>query len=328
MSSPISKIKRQSGVALITVLLITAVITIIVASMATQQSVDIRRTANLVDRNQAYLLTLGAEAWARRVLEEDQKKGPVDYRLENWAVSLPPIEVEGGTISGYIQDQNGCFNLNNLVENGAGRPYDIVRFKRLLAVLEISPDLADAVVDWIDTDNQITYPGGAESDFYARLDPPRAIANRTMVSSSELAQVKGMTPETLAKLRPQVCALPVSRHTKININTASPEVLMTLAPGMTPAIVDAIIEARDVPSNGIPTKGYFKDLNELFKVQQLKSILNSTIESQIRDGFDVKSDFFLVTSNGTFAQADVVLYSLLERNGSKITTYYRAQGSY
>jgi general secretion pathway protein K len=326
MQMPVAKQQGQSGVALITVLLITAVITIIVASMATQQSVDIRRTANILDRNQAYLFTLGAEDWAKRVLDEDRKKGSLDYRLEDWAVSLPPIEVEGGSISGFIQDRNGCFNLNNLVENGVGRPDDINRFRRLLAALELSPDLADAIVDWIDTDNQVSYPGGAESDYYARLDPPYAIANRTLISSSELAAVKGMTPEIMAKLRPQVCALP--KRTRININTATPEVLMTLAPNMTPAIVDAIIEARDAPVSGVPSKGYFKNVSELYTIPQFNAILNSAIKAQIQQDYGVASDFFLVTANGHYAEADVILYSLLERSGSTITTYYRAQGSY
>jgi general secretion pathway protein K len=318
--------RRQTGVALITVLLITAVITIIVATMATQQSVDIRRTMNVLDRNQAYLLTLGAEAWAKRVLEEDLKQGNLDYRLEDWAVSLPPIDVEGGTISGFIQDRNGCFNLNNLVENGVGRPDDINRFKRLLAALDLSPDLADAVVDWIDTDNQVSYPGGAESDYYARLETPYAIANRPLISSSELAAVKGMTPEALAKLRPQVCALP--KRTRININTATPEVLMTLAPNMTPDIAAAIVEARDAPVGGVPSKGYFKSVSELYTVPRFNAILNNAVKARINDAYGVASDFFLVTANGTYAKADVILYSLLERGGSTITTYYRAQGSY
>ena len=320
--------QADKGIALITVLLITAVITIIVATMATQQSVDIRRTMNVMDRNQAYLFTLGAEDWARRVLEEDAKQGSVDHRLENWAISLPPIDVEGGTVSGFILDQNGCFNLNNLVKDGVGSGEDIARFKRLLSTLQLNPEIADAVVDWIDTDSQITFPGGAESDHYARLEPPYAIANRSMISSSELTAVQGMNPETMDKLLPYVCALP--KRTKININTATPEVLMTLAPGMTSAVVDAIVEARDAPVNGIPTKGYFDTMQQLYQVPQMQALLNATpgLQAQLEAAYTVSSDFFLVTGNGHFAEADVILYSLLERSGNTITTYYRAQGSY
>ncbi|MBD3670592.1 MAG: type II secretion system minor pseudopilin GspK [Gammaproteobacteria bacterium] len=319
--------QSNRGVALITVLLITAVITIIVATMATQQSVDIRRTSNVIDRNQAYLFAEGAEGLAKYVLSQDTNN--VDHRFEPWAIELPPYEVEGGTISGYVRDMQGCFNLNNLVENGQGNAVEIARFKQLLLVLELDATLADAVVDWIDVDNQITFPGGAESEYYARLDAPYQIANRTLLSASELLNVKGVSAEVMATLRPYVCALPSQTPTKINVNFAPEPVLMTLAPGMTQSIAEAIIEARDTPSL-TKLEPHFETLNDMFAVPQLDALLdtNTALQPSIENAFGVSSQYFMVVANGRFGEADMLLYSLLERSGNTITTYYRAQGSY
>ncbi|MBD3609839.1 MAG: general secretion pathway protein GspK, partial [Gammaproteobacteria bacterium] len=96
--------------------LITAVISIVVISMVTRQQVEVRRTTNVVDRDQALLFTQGAEAWAKRILHEDKTKNNIDHLYEDWAIKLPPIDVEGGQVSGALYEQNGCFNINNLLD--------------------------------------------------------------------------------------------------------------------------------------------------------------------------------------------------------------------
>jgi len=319
-------LQPSNGIALITVLLITSVITIIVAAMATQQSVDIRRTANILDRNQAYVLAMGGELYAKWLLKANPF-GNIDYIPY---AELPPQEVEGGTVSGSVTAQSGCFNLTNLVKNRVSSQPDVERFKRLLSALKLERNLADAAADWMDADNTVSFPGGAESDYYARLNPPYAIANQPLVSVSELAAVKGYTPEVMATLTKgnDICALP--NRTKININTASKEVLMTLAPGMTQTIANAIISGREQANVSKPSKpgetGHFTNLKELYAaVPQLSSIIP---QKQIDDAYDTKTEFFLVQAEGTFGEGDVVLYSLLQRGAKNITSYYRAQGSY
>ena len=47
-------------------------------------------------------------------------------------MKLPAIPVEGGEVQGTLYDQQGLFNLNNLVRNGTASAIDLVRFQRLL----------------------------------------------------------------------------------------------------------------------------------------------------------------------------------------------------
>ena len=64
---------KQSGAALITAILITAIATIAAVSMASRQHLDIRRTTNVIESSQAYLFALGAEEWGKQVLVRDRQ---------------------------------------------------------------------------------------------------------------------------------------------------------------------------------------------------------------------------------------------------------------
>ena len=321
---------QQGGVALITVILISAVIILMVFAMTEQQVVDARRSSNMNERYQAYLFAEWAEGWAKRVLLEDAKSGSVDNQQEDWTTVIPPFEVDGGFISGRIIERNGCFNLNTLVDaTGVAQPDDIDRYKRLLLALGLEIGLADSAVDWLDKDSQPSFPHGAESDYYARLDPAYAIANQAFVSSSELRAVKGYDAEVMEKLATYVCALPV-HNSKINVNFAAPPVLMSMTAGVTQALAEEIIEARDQLQQGIATKSGFASMQELYDVPGMKALLaaQSGLQTQLDAAYSVSSNYFLLQTDTSFSRADMVVYSLLERGSNTITTHFRAQGSY
>ncbi|MDH5183116.1 MAG: type II secretion system minor pseudopilin GspK [Gammaproteobacteria bacterium] len=319
---------RQTGVALITVILISAIIILMVFAMTEQQVVDARRSSNMTERYQAYMFAEWAEGWAKRILLEDTNT--TDHKQEDWTTVIPPFEVDGGFISGSITDRSGCFNLNNLVDAaGNPQPVDIERYKRLLAALELDSGLADATVDWLDKDSNLTFPHGAESDHYARLEPPYAIANQPFVSSSELLAVKGYDAEIFSKLGPYVCALPVS-NSKINVNFAEIPVLMSMAPAISQAVAEAIVQERDKPQQGLVTKDGFASVDDMLNGPSLNSLLPATVKTDIKTRYGVVSSYFLLQTDTSFSRSDMVVYSLFERNSGskKITTHFRAQGSY
>jgi general secretion pathway protein K len=226
---------RQKGVALITALLIVALVTVTAVAMTSRQQLDIRRTANILQGDQAYVFALGGEAFAKQVLKKDDAK--VDHKEEDWATQLPPMPFQGGILQFTLDDLNGRFNLNNLVKEGKRSDNDVARFAQLLNVLKvkdeasddfkqiISSDLANAVVDWIDADTD-AQPGGAEDNDYLERERPYRAANQLMVSASELMLVQGFTPQIYKAIQPYVTALPV--RTKINVNTAKNEVLQAM----------------------------------------------------------------------------------------------------
>lgn len=321
---------RQTGVALITAVLISAIITLMVFAMVEQQLVDARRASNVTQRYQAYMFAEWAEGWAKRILLEDAKNGALDHKREDWTTVIPPFEVDGGLISGSIVDRNGCFNLNNLVDAGVGQADDVERYKRLLLALDLDVGLADATVDWLDKDSQLSFPHGAESDYYARLEPPYAIANQELLSSSELMAIKGYNSEVMAQLIPHICALPKRVKSKVNVNFATAPVLMSMAPGLTEAIAEEIIEARDKPQQGLTTKNGFAKMQDMFDVPGLKNLLNaqSGLQAKIETAYGLSSNYFLLQTEASFDRSDMIVYSLLERGSNTIKTHFRAQGSY
>jgi len=131
---------------------------------------------NILLGQQAYLFALGGEAWAKSVLFRDKNNSntsKTDNLFEDWAKPLPSTFIEGGTISGKINDLQGRFNINNLYIKDRNDLSQINRlkeqkalFERLLRVLEISNPISDAIIDWMDTDADVTFPRGAEDQNY------------------------------------------------------------------------------------------------------------------------------------------------------------------
>src|SRR5690348_2188896 len=107
--------RRQPGVALITVLVILFLAVTLSSAMIWETGLDQRRTATLVQGDQAMEYALGAEAWAGQILRRDaNQNASVTNLAQNWAQQLPPLPVEGGQIIGRLEDMQGRFNLNSL----------------------------------------------------------------------------------------------------------------------------------------------------------------------------------------------------------------------
>jgi general secretion pathway protein K len=307
--------KRQhSGAALITALFVVFLATLSVVALAKQQVIEIRRTDNLINHDTAYRLATGLESWARKIIEREQARTPSRVTLgEPWASGIKPMTVDDRTISASIEDLQGRYNVNNLVDdNGEVVAEEKKRLVRLLQALELDAALADSLVDWLDTDINTTIPGGAEDTDYLRRKPPYRAANRRIASVSELLLVQGYTREVYGKIAPYLAALPES--TAINVNTASSVVLMAAIEGLTQSGADSIVSERG--ENG------FADVTE-FRNQR-------ALEGMSVSGITVDSRYFLVTtrirSNNGYTD-QVTMYSVLQRGqqaGDAIPAIYRS----
>ena len=290
---------RQQGVALITALLVVAIATVAAASMATRQQMDIRRTGGLLHSEQAYAYSLGAESWAQVVLARDKRDSKIDTLYEDWSTQPPVSVVEGGSIIGRILDMQGRFNLNNLVDgNGVADKDAIARYKRLLSRLDLDEALADPLVDWIDSDINVLFPDGAEDEAYLGAETPYRTANRLLVDISELRLVKGYEPDIIEQLRPFVAALP--EVTALNVNTASAEVLSTVAENMSLADGESLLETRG--EDGFETVDKFTGQKELSGKQKVTTAPLS-----------VESNWFLMVSEANIGQSRARLASLIQR---------------
>lgn len=235
-------INKDKGVALITVMLILALATILAVSMTSRQQLDIHRSANVFNFEQAYQYVLGAEFWAKQILQRDSEDNKTDSLKDDWATILPALPIEGGQMRGQIEDLQARFNINNLVQNGKPQKLHVERFKRLLRNLELNEDISATVVDWLDSDEETGFLG-AEDNAYLNLSPAYRAANQTMEDVSELLLIKGVDFETYEKLLPFVCVL--ESNSDINVNTASAEVLSSIVKDITLEDAKTLIEDRN-----------------------------------------------------------------------------------
>ncbi|PID41735.1 MAG: general secretion pathway protein GspK [Proteobacteria bacterium] len=270
---------KQQGVALILVIFMTVLIVIITAGITKQVHLFVRKSANLFTQAQAVDLAVSAESFARlgltRDFDEDNKNGKmIDHEKEVWAEYAATFPMELGTIEMQVDDLQGRFNINDLIDqNGKVKAVVLKRFQALLDVLGIVSITAEKVADWVDADEQSYDYKGAEDDVYLIEHPPYRTANFEIGDISELLMVQGIDYEEYEKLLPHISALPRGT-TGLNVNTCSRPLLRALVPTLTEEMADSIIETR--------RQDAFKTVNEFLKqpgLERLKDKTNLTVST-------------------------------------------------
>lgn len=310
---PTPRIKRpgrESGVALITVLLIVVIATTLAAGMIRSQYMALQHAGGLFNQDQAWLYTQGAEDFVRELLREDYKEDQrsgrqVDYPGETWAQPFPPFPVDGGMINARVSDLQGRFNLNRLWHDNAPDKGATEVFQRLLKNIDLPETLAPALIDWIDSDSDPTGSDGAEDDFYTRLERPYRTGNHALTDISELRLVKGFTPEVMSKLRPYVTALPATAL--LNVNTADPVLLAALSPTLSARTASDLATQR-------PAKGY-ASVDE-FMAQPVFNGLDSKQKTDLRTQLDVRSHYFQLLADADIGGRHMVVVAVIARSDS------------
>ncbi|HKE44985.1 MAG TPA: type II secretion system minor pseudopilin GspK [Steroidobacteraceae bacterium] len=303
MSTPRKSVgaTRQRGVALITAILIVALATILATQIGFDSELEQRRSGAIFSLDQAFLVGLGAEAWAASYLKEDAENSKTDFPGERWATPIPPIPVDGGQVEGFVEDMQGRFNLNNLITpQGAVNPEGVRQFRNLLAELDLEPKWADILADWLDTDTQPQFPEGAEDSVYTSQTPPYRAANGPITSPSELLALPDFGVERYQKLRPYITALPVG--TKINVCTAPGAVIDALSDGAREFSLDEQGLAKQRADHCFPTP------------QDLQNSFHGTGSETLTQYIDDKTSYFRVTALITIGTSQMTLYSLLRRD--------------
>jgi general secretion pathway protein K len=269
LRSPISSRASQKGIVLLAAILVVMVATAIIVSITHAEAFSIRKTGRIQSLERASAYAFGLEDWARVILVRDNKESDIDYSGEDWAVGIPRLPIEGGYLSGTMDDEQAKFNINNLL----GSEESVKRFRRLCDNLEIETTFIDPLLDWMDKDFDIRYPDGLEDQYETYR-----VANRPLSDVSEL--IKNMTSEMYQQLRPHITALPAP--TNININTMTDQVFLSLGELVN---LDQYIAERD--------KKAFTDIPSFIERMQLP--IPET-------GLSVSTDYFY--AHGTVVQGD------------------------
>lgn len=319
-----NRLKQRRGIALLIALLLTVLLTVLIVQFSYEVQVDAALVENSVDDYRAYMAARSAVATGLSLLSADlldQQNGEAsDSYADIWYVETHPDNLpiglwqqmpaaegdEVGPQAEYlvlVEDEFGKIPLNALVDpQNPTEPRQAIvdMLRNLFAQLGADEDPTDAIVDWVDEDEN-QYGNGAESDYYESLTIPYRCKNAPMSNVEELLMVRGITPELYFgdpenQIPPLYDLLTVhgNRRGRININTAPYEVLLALQEQSgTGGLADEIVEAR--------LNAPFVDRNNFDSLSTLPRLDPQQADSGVpdaRDSMDVLSRCFHVQGDG------------------------------
>lgn len=305
--------RHEQGAALLTVLLLVAVMAVLAAAALERLKLGTHLASNSAAIEQARGYAFAAETVARYRIGDLLQRDAARTTLEgNWEGQPTNFPIDGGIATARLTDGGNCFNLNSLVDRNTdnqlvARPEAAAQFARLLVLLDVpgrdAGAIAAAATDWIDSDS-VPLNGGAEDAAYAGGPRRRVAANTPMADRSELRSVIGITPAIYDRAAPLVCALPVTDPTTININTLRPTqvaLLAMLMPGTDPSRAAAAIAMR--PRGGFATLDAFWNLAPLG---------GTASEGQARGQVTLKTRWFGLALTIELADAELEEHALID----------------
>ena len=220
--------RAERGVALLAASIGTATLTAVAIGLAFAATTGTRLGDNALAVVQAEALARSGIAAARAALLDAAAVDAPDWLEAPWLRPVDPEALGPGQVRVEVEDEARRIDPS-VVPDALGR---------LLTQAALDPRLADAVLDWIDLDD-VARPHGAERDWYGRLSPARAPANRPFTTIGELLLVRGIDARALERLRPLVS---VAGEPGVNPNTAASAVLLAAWPE--PTRVGEMLAAR------------------------------------------------------------------------------------
>jgi len=309
--------QKQQGIALITVLMIMAIMVTVAATMTGRLTLSLKRTEGLIFSQSVYWYGQAAADFGRMVLDEDFSDSEVVSLDQNWALEDMVFPLENGSISGLFRDMRSCFNLNALTvqDEDDVRATQITQFQALLEELDVSSYnaeiIAESTRDWVDSNSSSDASQGAEDSIYEARGVAHLAANQLMVDVSELRAVQGVSQYIYERIEPYLCAIPTTVQ-KINVNTIDVEqgaLLYALFEKDFDLTMDDFSELlEDRPSSG------WDNVDDFLASAVLSGL---SVTTEIKEQLSVTSEYFQLNGHAEFADRITALHILFEVNENK-----------
>ncbi len=292
-----SSVAGQKGVAVISAILIAALVASLAFAVSSRERLWLNQIENRQDLSAAQTVALSAIDLARLTLRDDMRNNQVDHLLETWTVPIPPISVDEGKVGGRLSELQGRFNLFSLQESGKVNAKAIAALKSLLAARSLP-------VDWAD---KLAAAMARQAVKMRPKETPMAAGSAgkwlPAANLSELAELAGIDAAKLASLDALVTILPEA--TPVNVNFAPPEVLVAFTPGLSLGEADQIVSRR--------ASEHFKNVQSY--VNALPERLRKELDSS---AYGVESQYFLSDIESWFGRAHVRVNALIYRQRNKM----------
>ena len=270
---------NQRGMALVLALMAISFLVALTVQLFSTVNWQMQAAGNMGDSIQLDAMTRSALNLARAALFADQKENTFDSLHDGWH-TLDQERIAGimgtGRLTIAVEDLSGRLQVNALVYSGknpAQKRQHEDRQRKLwedfltsgmfaMEDSEKASALVDALYDWIDKGDEELL-NGAESSYYQGLNPPYSAHNGPVSYPEELLLIRGMTPElfygsdkylSLARF-----ITVAGSDGRINLNSAPPELIRYLAPGIDDEAATKLVEFRQekVNRDALATPGWY-----------------------------------------------------------------------
>jgi general secretion pathway protein K len=311
----------QRGIALLVILLIVAIVSILATEMMARLQINVARTVNIKDNNQAYWYAVGAEQFAKKSLNALKTLSPDNMNLgQPWA-QVFKYPINGGGIQAELIDLQSCFNLNTVVlpespsgvENlNAAAKSPAQGFFNLISLSTEDIDsftaetVRDSLKDWLDADSDISGYGAEDAD-YESLRFPYVAANALMTNKSELRLVNGIEMDNLRNLLPHVCVIPDPgfNNMEININTVKEENAHIIA-----AMLNLNLDATKRIIASRPLDG-FANTNDFLSEPEIAA---KELTAEQKAWFVIKTNYFMLVTKTRYNNSTFKMLSIFKLN--------------
>ena len=301
---------NQKGIALMAVLWVLVILIALATEFAYSMKTEVNTTRNYKENAESYYLSKAGINLAMAELFKDARfhsiheeygwlignilpmakesqlpsktlikdKTEEGKRVQDFdIVNRTNIELQNGTVTYTIQDENGKISINSADKNTLNK---LLEFAGVEDKVEQNT-ISDSVLDWVDTDKNHRL-NGAEDDYYRKKRPPYFAKNGEIETFDELLKIRGMTKEILygsankndgdKKYKGIVNYLTTYKIPVVNPNTASKEVLDIL---FEPEQVNKILQ-------NIYSKGFHSNaLSNFFRIKSTGKITGSGTEHSV-----------------------------------------------
>ena len=294
-----NKTLNRQGIAIISVMIVIALISASVSLMLQRFGKDLQQTKYTLNQTQALNHLYSIETWAKIILSNDESG--FDNLNEDWATAITPIEIEGGSLYGKLTDLQSRLNLNNLID---------------LKTDAYLPQYRSFFYDCINRLNtQLSQQAMADTIFsYAVNQPPKP---KLFEQLAELKNIKTITEKDYLKIKPYLSTLPTL--SPINLNTAGKEVLSCIHPQLSGDLVQKLIRYRKNQP--------FDSIDQFWSYAQ--SLMPNLTLEQIKVSFpgeytNILSNYFILDTEITIEKNKLIGQTILHRKDGKITIMNRS----
>jgi len=303
--------KDNSGFALLSVLIIIAILTPLVVNLSYRSRVSLAGADFFVSKTKSREIAWSGVISAIMALKNDANG--YDSYLEEWGQfrelsSLSSSFFEEGSFTGYIEDEAGKYNVNQLYHLGVVNLEE--QLTRILDQLQLDDAIIDTIIDWLDENHELEGVMGAEDDYYSTRSNPYYSKDSDIDNLYELRLIKGITDDIFLDKEESPgldrFITVYGGDALININTAPPEVLLALSGEMDGEIVDEVIKYRQETA--------FKEVSELDKISTMDKDAFNSISGKVT----VNSSYFSIYVRGVVRGVVTELRAVVKREDGKI----------